>query len=151
MKTKNGLILNYDDAPLSWHHCFNENCEKRDNCLRFQTGLTIPDDVVWGNAVYPTAKKGSQCKLYKEIRVINGAYGFKSLFSEVKQKDYTPLRDQIKDYLGGHGTFYRYNSGDKLLTPEQQQWILNLFASYGYKKEDLAFEHYKDSIDFSEV
>ena len=107
--------------------------------------------MVWGNAVYPTAKKGSQCKLYKEIRVINGAYGFKSLFSEVKQKDYTPLRDQIKDYLGGHGTFYRYNSGDKLLTPEQQQWILNLFDSYGYKKEDLAFEHYKDAIDFSEV
>ena len=56
---------------------------------------------------------------------------------------------RMKAYLGGHGTYYRYNRGEKLLTPEQQEWILRLFTRYGYS-ENLSFEGYCDVMDFSE-
>ena len=75
------------------------------------------------------------------------AYGFKLLFKEVKQKDYTRLREQMKAYLGSHGAYYRYNRGEKLLNPEQQQWIVNLFRTYGYT-ENLTFEQYREVYDF---
>jgi hypothetical protein len=50
--------------------------------------------------------------------------------------------------LGSHTSYYRYHRGEKLLTPEQQQWILDLFAQYGYTNE-LHFDSYRDMIDFS--
>ncbi|MDY6033294.1 MAG: DUF6078 family protein, partial [Alloprevotella sp.] len=45
-------------------------------------------------------------------------------------------------------SYYRYQRGERLLTPEQQQWILKLFASKGYT-DQLLFEHYVESYDFS--
>lgn len=143
-----GILFNYDQAPAAWRNCFCEGCPRHNDCLRFQTGLYLPDSKTWGPAVYPTAYRNGHCSHFKEIRIIHAAYGLTPLFNEVKQKDYTPLHEQLKAYLGGHGTYYRYNSGNRLLTPEQQQWILNLFASYGYT-ENLSFKHYVDVLDFS--
>ena len=80
--------------------------------------------------------------------MIHAAWGFNSLFEDVKHADYTPLRETIKNYLGSHTSYYRYHRGEKLLTPEQQQWILDLFAQYGYTNE-LHFDSYRDMIDFS--
>lgn len=148
MKTINGITFNFDEVPRSWCFCFCEGCRKHDDCLRYQTGLLVPDSMTWGEAVFPTAHKKSDCPHFKPIRIIHAAYGFAPLFSNVKQKDYTPLREKLKAYLGGHGTYYRYNRGERLLTPEQQQSILNLFASYGYT-EGLSFEHYRDVMDFT--
>jgi hypothetical protein len=42
------------------------------------------------------------------------------------------MRAKIAEYLGGGGRYYRYRNGTKLLMPEQQQWIRNLFKRYGY-------------------
>ena len=39
--------------------------------------------------------------------------------------------------------------GASSLTPEQQEWVLRLFAHYGYS-ENMAFENYCDVLDFSE-
>ena len=50
-------------------------------------------------------------------------------------------------YLGGKTPYYRYNRGDKLLTPEQQAWIIRRFESAGYTK-DLEFDGYVTTYDF---
>ena len=71
----------------------------------------------------------------------------KALFAEAKQKDSTPLRNRVKEYLGGHGTYYRYLHGERPLMPEQQEWILNLFRRNGYT-EDLCFDGYREIYDF---
>ncbi len=148
METIDDIILNFDEVPTSWALCFCEGCPRHADCLRYVAGRAVPDNLTWGNAVYPTAYRNGDCRHFRPVRVIHAAYGFRQLFREVKQRDYTPLRERMKAYLGGHGTYYRYNRGERLLTPEQQQWILDLFARYGYT-EELAFEHYRDVIDFS--
>lgn len=66
-----------------------------------------------------------------------------------EEKDDTPLRDRIKAYLGGNTTYYRYHHGERLLTPEQQQWILDLFHRHGYT-DGLHFDEYRDLYDFSD-
>lgn len=140
--------FDFSSVPPVWQLCFCEGCPRHGECLRFLAGQYAPENLTWGPAIYPAAYKNGTCSHFKAVRFIKAAYGFKSLFREVKQKDYTPLRDRIKDYLGGHGTYYRYNRGERLLTPEQQQWILDLFNKYGYT-ENLAFEHYREVIDFT--
>lgn len=144
-----GVIINYDDIPRSWRFCFCEGCPKHEVCLRYQSTQCIPDNLTWGPAVYPTSFRHGDCPHFKQIRVIHAAYGFSLLFRDVKQRDSANLQSQMKAYLGGHGTYYRYNRGEKLLTPEQQQWILNLFTRYGYT-ENLAFDNYRDVLDFTD-
>ena len=140
--------LTPDQIPPSYPRCFQSDCPKADTCMRLLASKYIPEGQVRGDAVYPTARKGSNCQMYKQTRVIRAAYGFSALFAEVKKKDDTPLRDRIKTYLGGNTTYYRYHHGERLLTPEQQQWIINLFRCKGYT-EELHFDAYRDMYDFT--
>lgn len=142
------IPLNPDKIPPSYCRCFQGDCPKADSCARFLAGRHIPDGWVSGPAVYPSARQGDTCACYKRTRVIRAAYGFRTLFAEVKKKDDTPLRNRIKAYLGGNTTYYRYHHGERLLTPEQQEWIIALFRRHGYK-EDLGFDKYLDIYDFT--
>ena len=134
--------------PASFARCFQGDCPKAGACVRFLAGKHVPAGKLSGPAVYPTARRGDDCELYKPTRVIRAAYGFTALFAEVKRKDDTPLRDRLKAYLGGNTTYYRYHHGEKLLTPEQQEWILKLFRRRGYT-EELRFDGYRELYDFS--
>ena len=140
--------LTADQIPTSFARCFQSDCPLADTCMRFLAGQYIPDRQTKGEAIYPTARRDGDCKHYKQTRVIHAAYGFGALFAEVKKKDDTPLRDRIKAYLGGNTTYYRYHHGERLLTPEQQEWIIRLFRRHGYTDE-LHFDGYRDVYDFT--
>ena len=143
--------IEYDESKVApaWRYCFCSECERHDDCLRYHTGLHLPEDKLWGNAVFPTACKNSDCKFFKEIRAVRLAYGFTSAFMDVKNKDVTHLRTDIFALLGGRATYYRYHRGEYKLLPEQQEAIAAIFAKYGYT-EDLNFDHYCEVLDFSE-
>lgn len=141
------IPLNPDLIPSSFDRCFQNDCPKADTCAHFLAGQYLHTGQICGPAVYPSARQGEVCKMYKETRIIRAAYGFKALFAEVKQKDNTPLRNRIKRYLGGNTTYYRYHHGERLLTPEQQSWIISLFRQAGYT-EELHFDAYLDQYDF---
>ena len=144
------ISLTPDQIPPSFHRCFQSDCPKADTCARFLAGQHLREEQICGPAVYPAARTGSRCQMYKQTRVIHAAYGFKTIFAEVKRKDDTPLRDRIKAYLGGNTAYYRYHHGERLLTPEQQCWIINLFHAYGYN-DNLRFDGYRDLYDFTSV
>jgi len=150
MKDQNEKTLfNYADAPKSWYNCFNSACPKAGECMHFMTGKNVPDDVTLGNAIYPNACKNGECRFFKQIRMMRGAYGFNTMLNDLKRKDEELLRGMITDYLGSNTTYYKFNRGEKLLTPEQQEWILALFRKYGYTGEK-EFEGYRYIYDFSE-
>ena len=144
----NNINLDWSLVPTTWRQCFYSDCPKHEVCSHYFTGQRVPDGIVSGPAVYPNACKGGNCEFFKELRSINAAYGFDPLFKDVKQRDYTVLRTKIKEYLGGHSAYYRYNRGERLLTPEQQEWIIALFNQHGYT-ENLTFKNYLETLDFS--
>lgn len=148
MSKDTNYIIPIKQIPPSYQLCFNDSCPKAGECLRHLAGLSINNDQVWGPAVYPNALRNGECCMFKQTRIMHGAYGFNTIFDEVKQKDNTPIRNAIKEYLGGHGTYYLYHHGKKLLTPEQQEWIIQLFKHHGYR-ENLIFDGYRDEYDFS--
>ena len=144
------IPLTPDVIPPSFARCFQSDCPMADTCMRFLAGKHIQEGQVRGEAVFPTARQEGGCKMYRPTRVIRAAYGFKALFAEVKKKDDTPLRGLIKAYLGGNTMYYRYHNGERLLTPEQQEWIVSLFRRHGYT-EGLCFDAYRDVYDFSPI
>lgn len=141
------IVLTPEQIPPSYNRCFQSDCPKAESCARFLAGKHLKKGQVTGPAVYPSARQGDTCVCYKPTRIIRAAYGFNALFAEVKKKDDTPLRNRIKDYLGGNTAYYRFHNGKRLLTPEQQEWIIALFRRHGYQ-EELRFDAYCELYDF---
>lgn len=107
----NEVSLNF---PKEYIFCFQSDCPKATECIRHFAGQHI-DERQLGTVVLPGAMKNGECKWYKKARTIRGAWGFHTLFSEVKAKVAPRLRKLIKNHLGGNGTYYRYQHGAKSL------------------------------------
>lgn len=133
--------LTFEMLPASWIFCFLDECPQAEECLRRISSRTIPGDMSFGRAIYPTVLQHGHCEYFKSAEKMQCAYGFKTLFREVKIRDEGSLRDELKNYLGSRAAYYRYHNGERLLTPVQQQWIINLFKRFGYT-ENLRFDHY---------
>lgn len=127
--------------------CFNAECPKKDECVRYVVSSHIPDDVTVGTAVLPPACRNGECKYFKSAQIVEYAYGFEHIYDKVMRKDYTTLRKILTEHLGNNGKYYEYKHGKRGLTPEQQQYIRELFAHYGYT-EGVDFDRYVMQYDF---
>lgn len=144
---KTDLPLTLEQIPYTFSRCFQSDCPQADTCAHFLASKFIIKGQVSGPAIYPTSRLNGTCVCYKQTGIIHAAYGFKALFAEIKKKDEKPIRDCIKKYLGGNTAYYRYHHGKRLLSPDQQEWILALFRQHGYT-EELHFDEYRDIYDF---
>lgn len=138
LKQKN-IMLSEKTFPTelvspSFQLCFTTECKKAADCIRYLAGQHTAPDRDFGPTIYPSVLKRGECPYFKQIRTIHGAWGFNALFAEIKSKDAPDIRNQIKKYLGGHGTYYNYNKGKYLLTPEQQEWIMTSYADTDIQK-----------------
>lgn len=133
--------------PGTWAVCFNEACPMRETCLRFMAGQQLLEGVTAWPTVVPTALSDGRCRAFCEAKTERMAYGFRHLYDHVEQQVYRSLKTSVKQYLGGHSSYYRYHRGEKLLSPEQQQHIVELFRQYGYKGE-VVFEAFCDELQF---
>ncbi len=144
---KTDLPLTLEQIQYTFSRCFQSDCPQADTCAHFLASKFIIKGQVSGPAIYPTSRLNGTCVCYKQTGIIHAAYGFKALFAEIKKKDEKPIRDRIKKYLGGNTAYYRYHHGKRLLSPDQQEWILALFRQQGYT-EELHFDGYRDIYDF---
>jgi hypothetical protein len=136
--------------PSAFPLCFNSSCPRKATCLRYVAGAQLPNTKFYALSVLPrTLQADGECPMYRENTTIKGAYGFSTLFSNVKQKDVSILREKVIEYLGSQSGYYRYNNGTRLLLPEQQAQILTLFREHGYQ-EHLRFDHYCETYDFTD-
>jgi len=135
------------NEPTNLTYCFTEPCPMKDECIHYLFSLYKRDDVKRGDAIFPNALKDGKCPYFTVLRVVKMAWGFEKLFAEVKVKDAPILRSKMRNFFGSKGQYYRYKLGQLKLLPEQQEFIKQLFAQFGYN--DVEFEHFSEEIDFS--
>ena len=93
--------ISFRNVPVNWQLCFLDDCPVKDKCLRQLVAHHLSDDCTFGPAIYPTMKRGDEgCRLFATSEPQRMAWGFTTLFSEVKSRDEHRLRNSIKDYLG---------------------------------------------------
>lgn len=143
------LSFDFGQVPDRWALCGLSECSRKDECMRYQVCQHAPVDMTRGFCVLPTVLKKEVCPHFFPIEVVRAAVGFRGIFSEVKESDHVALRLEIASYLGRGGTYYRYRNGERLLMPEQQEWIRQLFRKFGYQAE-LDFDGYKMVYRFRE-
>lgn len=143
-RTKHTIMeTKHQNIPAGWAVCFLTGCRRKQECLRYQAGLNLPDDVETREAVVPSVLKKERCPRFLKTETEHVAYGFTRIFYDVKSRHIADMRSAIRAYLGGRGTYYRYLHGEQALMPEQQQWIRRLFADYGYPGK-VEFDRYED-------
>ena len=92
--------------------------------------------------------KGGECPCFVKPERLKMARGFANITNKVRVRaTRRAIRLRITEYLGSKGSYYRYRDGERLLSPEQQQWILRLLESYGCPTEDF-FTQYVEVYDF---
>lgn len=140
--------IDYANMPSSYMMCFNTACPKAETCLHLMAGANLPATYTCGLAIYPNMQTGENgCKFFDEAQPKQMAWGFSALFEIVRYRDAKRLREAMKKLLGCHTNYYRYNRGEKLLNPKQQEQIRKLFRKYGYDT-GVEFDHYVTTYDF---
>ena len=124
--------INLSEMPRSWQVCFNHECPQCADCLRFYAGRQVSEQREWGPAIYPSALKDGRCDYFTSVTPVLSATGFTHLFDKVNALHVAAMRRELKEYLGGNGTYYLYRNGRKFLSPQQMEWIDDLFKRYGY-------------------
>ena len=141
--------LDFSMVPYKWALCCLSECSLQEKCMRYQMCLLAPDDITTSFCVLPTVMKQEKCPYFHPIEIVHAAAGFRGIFSEVKERHHADMRAEMAEFLGGGGTFYRYRNGERLLMPEQQEWIKDMFRRYGYT-EEIVFDEYKDVYRFDD-
>lgn len=154
MKNMTTMELNLNDEKFvnslvtyNMAYCFNDACPKANTCFRHMAVKFKNSNLKMGNAVYPDALQDGRCDYFIHPRIIKAAWGFHSLYNEVRLQDVGSIKVKVMSLLRGRTSYYRYHRGEKKLTPELQKSIADLFRAYGY--EAPTFSHYKEMIDFT--
>ncbi len=131
----------------SWTYCFNAECPRSAECIRYISSRFKPQGVTIGNAVYPDACQHGECQHFMRVMVVKTAWGMSALYDQVKHCHAQMLKYKVMSVLGGKTAYYRVHRGEKHLSPDKQQEVNALFAQYGYPAPQ--FDHYKEEIDFA--
>lgn len=139
----------YKNISSNYELCFNESCELHHKCMHYQAYLHKPENRCGGPAVYPSAWKDGTCRSFREDKPVQMAWGFSRIYDNVPHHLTTEARRCVMNYFSsGCGPYYRYHHGEQLLSPRQQEDIMNILARYG-STDGLAFDHYVTAYDFT--
>ena len=143
--TKN-YSFKFEEVPYGWALCFNDNCERKDTCLRCQAAQLAAEvarsKTRQAMCVTPLAYSDGDCSEYVEMATERLAWGFTHFYDHVQKVHYLKIKEAIVRYLHGMSNYYRYRNGEKKLTERQQQRIAEIFRSYGYD-DPVIYDHYE--------
>ena len=140
--------LTYQDVPMGYPLCFNDECTKKACCMHYQARLLLPEGRHHGPAIYPTAWQDGECMYFREKRIVQKAWGFTHLYDNVPQRDRAEARLCVRSFFsGGNGPYYRVHHGENLLSPDQQDAIMKIIAKFG-STDGIRFDHYVEAWDF---
>ena len=136
--------INPEAAPYNYARCFNNQCPKADNCLHRMAALNDTNEYPFIKSVNPQCfpVDGRACPYFQSAQKIHVAWGIKHLLDEVPYKDVFELKHRMLGYFG-RGKYYHFYREECFLTPEDQNYIRQLFLQKGITKEPV-FENYSD-------
>ena len=92
-------VFDFNDVSPLLALCFNDGCQRKEECMRYRVGQQVPENVTSGKAVYPNALRDGDCEHFYQLRVVKAARGFGNIFADVKQKHSAEMRMQIEPNL----------------------------------------------------
>lgn len=136
----------YLNAPAHYLLCFNATCALADTCLRHLAAAAGGCLEPLVRSVNPTVNGGPDCAFYRPSTPRRMAYGMTHTYDHVRACDVAAIRSTIIRHFG-NGSYYLRRNGHQPITPTEQQFIGEVFASYGYA-DGAPFDAYRDAPEW---
>lgn len=146
----NRPTIYFKDAPSGYTLCINKQCPKSSDCIRYQAYLTLPKDMNTIQVVNPSYAEANAeaCRFHRPIQFKTLAYDFSKNFNNMTKIQEALFRSAGIAYFG-RSEYYRLRGGEKGITPEDQEFLLNRAEHVGFKTtRDEFFDRFTDVIDW---
>lgn len=144
METK----IDYAQAPHSYALCLNRECPQSGTCLRQLVEQSVPADVQnWFiiSPKYLASLKGT-CPHYRSATKVRFAKGFIKMLENLPYKQMQIVIAHLSNHFSRR-TYYRLRKGERLLSPNEQQGVLNILKNCGVSHPK-DFDAYVEAYDW---
>ena len=140
--------IDYQSIPGNFAGCFNGQCLCADKCLRHLLTACIPEDRNYVTTVNPgkAVPDGKSCPFFLPKKVVRLAVGMLHLYDNLNYRDALAVRREIYLHFG-RGTYYRIRNGERLIAPDEQNFIKQVFRKHGITS-DPVFDGYEDAYEW---
>ena len=138
--------LTWEKVPDDWAFCFRDECPLHNECLRWQTSQTVPDEINCLRCIIPSSPIGHKCFAYVSMEKVLAARGFTIDYDRMRHEDQPVIRKELEDLLGRRH-YWEYQIGLLLIWPNRQDWIKSVFEQYGYQ-DCIKFNEFVEVFNF---
>jgi hypothetical protein len=116
--------------------CFINECPRRATCLRWLVGQELQSNeynILSVNPMHPDVK-ANKCALYREKKHVRYAKGMMHFYDEMTRSQEVGIKHRLIVHYGRR-QYYEYRRGERLISPEMQEFIGQVCKEHGYTKE----------------
>lgn len=126
------MKIDYDKVPHQYARCFRADCPKAATCLRRLAAEAMPASEERCMIVSPKflATVKGDCPYYRSSEKIRYAKGFIGIMNQLPHKTHNLAITYLQGMFNGRN-YYRVRKGERLLSPEEQERVLNLLNRLG--------------------
>lgn len=124
--------IDFNQIPFDYALCLNDQCPRAATCLRQLSVQSVPAEKEYWNIISPkrlAALKGD-CPFFRSNRKVRYARGFMNMLDNLPYNKRRSVIASLISYFGQR-TYYRNRKGERLLTPDEQQAVLNIIKRHG--------------------
>ena len=124
--------------------CFINECPRRATCLRWLVGQELQSNdynILSVNPMHPEVK-ANKCALYREKKHVRYAKGMMRFYDEMTRSQEVGIKHRLIVHYGRR-QYYEYRRGERLISPEMQEFIGQVCKEHGYTKE-LRYDGWQD-------
>lgn len=142
------MTIDFSQIPHKYLMCLNKECAKSTTCLRQIAVSNIPETVSCWRIVSPaylSVLKGD-CPYYRSLTKARFAKGFIKALENLPHKQMKVVISNLI-FTFSQRTYYRIRKGDRLLSPSEQQIVLDIFKDSGVLCTP-EFDAYEENYDW---
>lgn len=123
--------IDFRQVPFEYALCLNDQCPKADSCLRRLCVQSMPAEKECWNIVSPKrlADLKGDCPFFRSNRKVRYAKGCINMLDCLP---YNKRKATINHLMAcfGQRTYYRVRKGERLLSPDEQQTVLDIIKQH---------------------
>jgi len=139
--------FNYKDIPKVYTHCFNAECKRSAECLRFLVANHADRETPHFSVMNPAYVAGQEeCAYFHEARKARLALGITRLFDNLPHAKAKKIKSVMYSHFG-RSRYYRILNKHRLIKPEEQEYIRKVFLMEGVD-EEVEFDSYVEQYEW---
>lgn len=140
--------FDYSSVPYGFAHCFKKKCKHSARCLHYLAALHATPACKYIHTLNPTyvASIGDDCPHLKIYQKQKFALGITNLYDHMLHSEAVVIKQQLIKYFN-RSTYYRLWRKERLITPNEQKDVRQIFLSRGITNEPL-YDEYIEQYDW---